>query len=460
MIFCSEIKAFSITGVEEATVVTIAVELANSAKEAIQAYGDAIAYSKAKTNGPDADDRSVAYDIDRDRGLDWSLDVDAAAEASNAVDDGEETPYTPGMFHSAWGKLHYQSVGGQWVPNPIETVGSKKQEYYGYAAANPEDDPVSSQDKTAAASVAAFSASGTTVDFKFGASVDTTASGQIQYKNMHQIQDLSDPPFDLSYASGFMASIERFIFSENTSGQVLIQPLFSRDIDLMHSYMTQGATLYPTLRGYDPLVIEILQEGYQASLSDRLDGELYTLSATPDPNNTLTILGAGLHFNDLLLERAGKTDSQLLAEYFSNVEAVQIVAPYYAQSDYIPDVTFRYSVTGGEDVSSMVGRDYLLPYFDGDIFGIFFGVQGSIDAAVALGANTEGHFIRDIATPSWDGVSDSITFVVPGQHFFVEGINTNSDLVAVPEPGTLSFVALGVVLLLVKTLAGRCRKLT
>lgn len=91
--------------------VTIAVAVAQEVIEAIKSLGTAVSYAKVRIDGPDADDRAVGYDFDRDRGLDWYLDADTGAViAKNGL--GED--------HLGWAEIHFYCTSTASVSNATD----------------------------------------------------------------------------------------------------------------------------------------------------------------------------------------------------------------------------------------------------------------------------------------------------------------------------------------------------
>ncbi len=425
--------------------VAIGIALLNEVKQAIQSLGTAAVYVKAKTDGPDSDDRAIDFDFDRDRGLDWSLDQwTQVVTGENNDDDGEETPYTPGDEHHAYIELHFESTGGQWKPDPDDCrlcPASKKQECYGWVSAKPEDDPTKKDQKTFAVAAAAFSADGKTVDFCYRANTSTTPEGGTTYENPEKVDCSPVPEFALQEGAAFLASIDRFAFEGLGDDEVVIRPMFGPTIDLFHSYLQQDINLsiLPVLRGHDDQVQELKRDAYLK----RIDGTSWSLSESPGELADLTIVGAAIHFDELTLTRAGRSNAELLEEYFQS-SAVGIVAPEHAQRDYQPQVMFRQQIKSGEDITAIIGRPFVIPV-NGDpseiveedpLVGLVLGVEGGIDQAVATALNTEQHFVRDLANAAWDGTSYTVDFTIPGLNFHYENPSSLSDIaVASPTVG-------------------------
>ncbi len=447
--------------VEGGAIATIGVALLQEVKTAIQSLGKAVAYAKAKTDGPDSDDRAVKFNDDQDHGLDWSLDANTGLiRGKNNVDDREETPYTPGDTHFAKSEIHFKSTGGVWRPNPTVTVGGKKQEFGGWVSAKPEDDPTVANQKTSAAAAAAFSADGKNLDFCYSAGVESTGGVIFELEKLQKVdcstlnqppransqlaptdstiaQDAPLPEFALEQGAVFLASVKRFAFDDVGGDLVSIHPLFNSTVDLFHSYIQQdsNSSILPVLEGYDIALQELKQEGY----GERIEGTDWVLSENSNETADLTIVGAGLQFNELFIPRGGLSNAELLQNYFTG-GGVSIVAPSHAQQGYVPQLTFFAPVTSGQDISTLIGRDFVIPQ-NGDpsiaetdpLFGLAFGVSGGIDNAVELALNTEGNFVRDLATQAWDGQSDTVAFAIPGTNFHYENASGLVDI-AVASP--------------------------
>ncbi len=408
----------------------LAVQIGVEVKNAIQELGTAIVYTKVKNDGPDSDDRLVDYDYDRDRGWDWYLDAESDVHAQNNADDKEETPYTPGDAHWAEMRLHYSCTGGKWGPNPVEDDGNgKMQEFWGAAFAFPDDDPGKKDNKTLAAAVGAFSADGKSVDFCYsGSDDDGTSNFQDVDKRPcpqggspsrgHETASLDSlPAYTISKAGAFLQSIDMFRFESMGGDLVRIVPQRAGPIDLFHSYLQQtgSPTIFPLLRGKTGTVLQYSRDYYNKRCAD---AALVT-NESPTALADLTIAGAAVELDSLVLARAGRTDDALLLAYFGDATAVRILGPEHAQGGYTPAILWRTAVTSGQDVSTFIGRDYRIPPMgdpaDGlpgkTLFGVMFGVRGDIDDAVLLAINTDGHWLRasaiagTISAPSSGGAT-------------------------------------------------------
>lgn len=426
-------------GAAEGAVGALGGEILKQVFNAVKSGSEANVYAKAKTDGPDSDDRAVKADADVNDNWFVNEDLDAKAEVTgrNDVDDGEEKPYTPGEAHTAQIEIHFRYSGDQWEANPKVKVGNKDQEFKGHVAARPDDDPTEVNQVTEAAAAAAFSVDGKTVDFCY-----TAAANQGQFSNVKKVDCSPLPELTLEQAGIYLASVDRFVFQDLGGDQVLVQPLVGPTIDLFHSYLVEGndLSMFPVLRGHDVIIKELKTDAYAARVA--VPGPAWTLSQDPTQLADLTIVGAGLNLDDLQVARGGRSDAELLEEYFAST-AVTIVAPEHAQEDYSPQVTFRQQVLSGQDITSFFGRDFVIPV-NGDpnapveedpLVGVVFGVEGGIDAAVSLAVNTDGHFVRDIANAAWDGSSPAIAFTVPELNFHHEEPSALSDIaLASPVP--------------------------
>ena len=421
------------TGVEAGAVVTIAIAVLNEVKTAVESYGTAIAYAKVKLDGPDSDDRAIDYEYDADHGLDWNLDAETDfVRAYNDYDDGTEVPYTKGVRHCGWMEIHWDSTGGVWRPEPGN-------ELHGYVSVRPDDDPVRKNDATAGAAVAAFSADGKTVDFCYSAGAQTNAAGRIEFEFARKVDCSPRPEFLLRDAAAFLVSTHRFAFNDLGGNRVQIQPLIDSPIDLFHSYLQESSNqrILPLLRGYDELVQELKLEGYE----ERIAGSSWILSEDPNVRADLTIVGASLELSVLELPRDGRTDAELLDAYFAS-EAVHVVAPEHAQANYMPRVLSRRVIHSGDDISDTIGRVYELPAGPDPatdprerLTGLLVVVGGGIDDAVETALNTEDHFVRQLATSGWDGISSAVEFRIQGMDYHYESPSTFADI-ALASPQT------------------------
>lgn len=432
------------------TAVTVGLALVAEVKEAIQSYGTAIVYAKAKIDGPDADDRAIDYDSDADKGLDWNLDAatDYIGDGTNGTDDGNERPYGPGFAHGAYAELHFDSTGGQWKPAPEDCVlcpEGKKQEFHLAAYAFADDDPEKDAEKTTAAAAAAFSVDGKTVDFCYSSARDESG-GYVKPKKVKCPDDKpaaaalaqaraanlapeprpapdgrrarlmtgipgprpagpsqgEAPRFALEHAAALLVSAERFSFEPAGDDWVLLRPRIGPVVDLHHSYLqpAEDTTLLASTDGLDPEVKALVEESYR----ERAAEGGWSVVPQGEALAYLTVAAIAVELRPQPLLRQGRTDLELLEEYFGDPGSVAVVAPRGAQTGYHPRVLRRRVVHGGENVASLLGRPVHLPV-GGDhaagrakpIVGLAVVVAADIDDAVALALDTPGHPLRVLA---------------------------------------------------------------
>jgi hypothetical protein len=370
----------------------------------------ATVYVKAMTDGPDSDDEAV--DLASQSATDGSIRAQATALALNDIDDTTRRPRNgdPNM-HFAFLVLAYEyqeAVG--WTPKQ----GDDRPR--GNVIARPDDDPQEEGEKTMAAAAGAFSADGRTVNFCYSAHVSATSDGK-QEMRAQKVKCSPIPEFYLEEGASFLASADRFVFEDLGDDRVRIHSLVPV-VDLFHDYLQQAGSglLFPVLRGSSPEIQELKRDAY----ASRVEGTSWVLSEDPGHLADLTIVGAALQLNDLVVLRQGRSDLDLLREYFAS-DAVRIVAPEHAQQGYQPQVIFRQPVEEGQDISAIAGHPFVVPDHDGGILvGLAFGIRGGIDDAVNRALNTEGHFVRELALAAWDGVSDTVQFRIPGTEFHYE----------------------------------------
>ena len=432
------------TGVVKGIVESLGMQIYNDILQAIKEETGQIVYAKAKTDGPDPDDHSVHESSDRNNWyniFEGALTAEVTAKAPNNQDDGTEQPYSPGGPHTALVKISYNYFSDDdkkgWCPNPIYPKNASEQQkrgVYGWVEAQQDDDPYGMTGQfTHAAACAAFANDGKVKNFKYAGNVTVyRGGGKVKAEvKTQQVADGEDPPYVLEQGAVYLVSADRFQFKDLGGGQVQISPPpGASTVDLLHSYLQRGSEPYvfPLQRGYDPIVQDLLLDAYQY----RVDGTKWRLS---EGQADLTIVGAALEMGEWSIPRRGRTDEQLLVAYFES-EAVRIVAPEHAQIHYRPEVTFRRAVQDGADLSAEFRQPMILPgpeSPDGrskreNLQGVAFGVRGDVDAAVQLGVNTDGHFVRDLFEQSWDGTSEEVRFLVPDLEYHTEYPATFSDI--------------------------------
>ncbi|GAF90342.1 unnamed protein product, partial [marine sediment metagenome] len=241
------LSAFAPVGQAGGIVEAIGIALAKEIADAILEKSDAIAYAKAKTGGPDGDDKAIKSNDDENSFFtETELDADTGAViASNGI----------GGDHYARIHIHWDwtSFGGSetWRPDP-------ENEFGGYVQAWPDDDPVKPRDTTYAAAAAAFSESGRTDDYCYSAGVESIPGSGRKWKGVEAVRCSPIAEFALSEGAILLVSVERFSFTPTPPGPDLVQiaPLFNDPIDLFHSYLQETAnlTVLPLLRGHDVIV--------------------------------------------------------------------------------------------------------------------------------------------------------------------------------------------------------------
>lgn len=435
--------------VEVGAAVTFGVFVLNQVKEAVQNLGKATAYAKVKSTGPDGDDDKVAFDWDTDRGLDWSLDAFAGfLRASNDVDDGHEDPYDRGTPHSGFMEIHFDSDDGQWGPDPSDCIISDcktaGQGAYGNVIANPDDDPTAKDQETKVGAAAAFSADGKTFDFCYRVATSTTPGGAGTFDEAEKVDCSPARELSVTQRVAFLVSAGRFEFAPVEADSVEILPLFARTRDLLHVYLQEekDRSVFPILRGYDELVQELKAEFYDR----RVQGTRWDVVTEEGERADLTVLGAALRFESLRVARGGRTELELLEEYFSS-GAVSVIAPEHAQAGYGPEVAFRQIVKSGADLFEMTGREVSLPANkdpsasteEDPLVGVAIEIRGSMEEAVNRALDTRGHFVRSLAeraaqdAGAGSGGDGEIRIRIPSLNFHAEQGTFLSDI-AVASP--------------------------
>jgi hypothetical protein len=430
-------------------VITIAIELANKVLELIKGEGKIAVCTKAKTDGPDLDDQAVSDGrepaCDSETTIfEGALQGTAAVTAgNNDQDDPQCKIYNKGNSHKAEITLRFDFKKAteddkekSWRPVKLE----------GFVQASPEDDPTKVGQETFASAFGAFSLDGKTFEYCYGATdiddgsdTDKITVGKIDpcpektsqiNQNTISEEDLSSTPF-LEEGAVFLASVDKFSFNDIGEGKVLIHPLFGSTIDIFHSYLqnSNNQSFLPVLRGYDDNIKELKNSIYE----EKVITTGQNLSYDNDERADFTMVGVALQFDDLVIVRESfQSEYELLKQYFSS-NAVRVVAPEHAQHGYKPHVTFHQQIVGGQDITEMVGYDFIVPGEGKSLVGVFLSVIGNLDEAVSLAANTNGHFVRELILSNWDGSSSEVMFRTPELNFYTEDSTTFSD-VAVSSP--------------------------
>lgn len=400
----------------------------------------------AEVNGPDTDDFGSS-----DLQCDWKepvelnqnglnelkIQMEDVVEGPNDKDDGTEHPYSAGSPHRAdMNIVAKRDNNRHWHLSHEDT--------YGWASAKPDDDPTEKGQPTHAFAEGVFFLTGKTPKACFRA---VSHDGEL-YQPAEKVpcsksrgaswkEDL--PDFSLERTAAFLTSEKRFQFVEVGSDQVLVHPL-EGVVDLFHGYLQQEdtPTLFPVLRGQDAAAQDLKRQMYQFA-ADRTGK---TLSEDPSQGADLTIVGAALRLTDLIVTRNGRSNREILMEYFSS-NAVNVIAPLHTQEGYAPQVTLRQRVKSGQDVSSLLGYPARIPV-NGDpgepveedpLVGLLITVKGSLDEAVSQALNVEGHFVRDLARMAWDEVSETAEFELPGMDVHEEETYSQSGIAtADPAP--------------------------
>lgn len=459
------------TQIDPGTVISITLGLLDRVIKVLEEYDRAIVIAKTQVSGPDGDDLDGPYeDYDADW---WDRELSAKptdAKALNDQDDGEVCFYRKGNPHNACISILYEDPNDgeldNWKPKKFPKDNKdcggigKASGFRGFVKASKDDDPVKGETVTEAIAVGGYSATGKGKDFCFVAETTEDNPGYVKVKSLSiedckkkdsvesqkklNTNDISDPHIKWEEGIIFVTSIDKFSFEEIASNQVLIRPLIGPVIDLYHFYLQRNDNLriFPILEGHDEAVQKIKIDAYEKQISDAEWKVSYDSSELAD----LTIVGAALSLKEMMVTREnGESNYQLLNKYFSSEEAIKIIAPRQAQNGYEPEVSFRASVSSGEDITKILGLDFTVP-FGGDpqgkqekLIGITAKISGNIDTAVTIAANTEGHFIKDLIDANWDSQSQSVKFEIPGMGFHYED---SSDLVdkevASPPPCSVS----------------------
>ena len=454
------------TQIDPGTVISITVGLLDRVIKVLEEYSRAIVIARTQVSGPDGDDLDGP---DEDYDADWGdaeLDAKAESEAPNDQDDGETCSYRKGNPHKACISILYEDprdgIFDNWKPKvfpknntdcgilnnkgEIEYPG-KASGFRGFVKASKDDDPVKGETVTEAVAVGGYSATGKGKDFCFEAKTTEDNPGYVKVKSLSiedckkkdsaesrkklNANDVIDPHIRWEEGIIFVTSVDKFSFEGVASNQVLIRPRIGPIIELYHFYLQRDGDLriFPIVEGHDEVVQKIKMEIYEKQISDTEWKISYDSSELAD----LTVVGTALYLKEMVVTREnGESNYQLLKKYFSSEEAVKIIAPKQAQKGYEPEVSFRTSVSSGEDITEIFGLDFTVP-FGGDpqgeqekLIGITAKISGNIDTAVTIAANTEGHFVKDLIETNWDGQSQSVKFEIPGMGFHYED---SSDLV-------------------------------
>ena len=222
-------------------------------------------------------------------------------------------------------------------------------------------------------------------------------------------------------AASLYFSPERFKFEVLASDRVRISPANGAlDVDLTHTsfMLAPDPTLgFQSFAGISEEISSLTGQIAQEMAGD--SGGLAVYDPDPQLRVDLTVAGAALLLGTGEYDRFfptppfdEKSPFDLLMEYFSDTDAVQIVTPTHAQDGYVPDVVFRELAFGGNPIIAPGISDELretipLAHLDGmsptgpvgpaeDLVGIVVAVQGTLEDAVDLAANTPGTEIAEI----------------------------------------------------------------
>lgn len=422
----------------------VAVELLKNITTAILGEAGAQVKVAAKTDGPHPaqdfvfnEDNDICYPC----WSEWDLDADTGILTA---------PNHGANAHMTWAELHFHWENGGWRPNAI---AYNKKAWAGFASPKPDGAPdPGSKNVTLAVAVGVFGSQGFGVVKSFK-------------KVDEEIREVPQSPIASVEAQGSLYfTAERFKLELIDVDRIRISPvngpLF---VDLFHtSFMLapNPVLVFEPFAGVSEQIGAFTATAAQGIADDSSGLAIY--DPNPATKVDLTVAGAALflgtgeydrYFSDPPFNEKGPYD--LLREYFSDTSAVQVVAPTHAQEGYMPDVVFLEVAFGSETIIapgiSSELRDTIPPaQLDGtgkdgfvcpvvDLVGIVLAVQGTLEDAVDLAANTPGTEIAQIVSNLQPGEKFTLDLnFAQSSAGMVDRYETNVSLKAItilnPEP--------------------------
>jgi hypothetical protein len=398
-----------------------AFDLISKLKDLLKKDAKVGVWVSGETDGPDnpGDDHAFGNDDDKDdiKG-ESNLSAAVIVEAMNDKDDPPtDNPYNQNPSHIAQISLEAECTSGcknPFAPSVWRLVANSLGNGFVMVMKQDDNDEIN-VGETSAAAASLFSEDGKKAQSCFKAEVtNKKKNGKLEdfaTQDVKKVKKESCSPkgsFKLVVGGYFLADEDMFDFTDQGNDRVRIVPQFGPFIDLFHTYWQRQETgdLFPVLRGHAGLHLRVRRDLYQ----ERIAGTNLHLDEDPAARADLTVVGAGLSFAPLEVSRTGRTDAQLLEEYFTS-SSVQVVPPQHAQEGYVPRVEASLLIHDGDDVSAFAGRPFVLPANnrpggqgpDDPMVGVLFSVAGSIERAVELAADTPTHVIHRRLARAWDG---------------------------------------------------------
>ena len=425
MCACSAKPVWAIEPVSAGIVSGISVELLKGIANSVKGDDVAQVQVRAKTDGPDSDDKAFDGETDKDNlFFEYYLDARARAEAAQSP------------AHFAHGELHYEYTSGKgWQPNNISYITGE--EWWGATVAYPDSTPEDgSLNKTEAAVVGAFAWNGV---IEFGGYIDED----------HSVVEVPDSP-KIQATNAVLLEFELSQFATNVdpldSNKVTVNPTLNMSqVDLFHNYAgyTNHDYFFSGLNGFNEFSNALAEE-----TADSIASEAGLTRADPSTQAELTFGAASLFFDDLSIDRfklvggtpTEKTREELIMEY---LDLLIISAPPNAQEGYTPNILGRTILLDGETIPfgglEADLADRLPSTFSSDV-GLFFYADSYLEDAINLAASTPGTPISSLVSSMDPGDTFSIDLSFGAGESF-----SRYDHNAVPEPASLLLFGTGII---------------
>ena len=389
----------------------------------------------AISDGPDQDDKALQGDQDTaNTPLETDLVADTRPEFGTIALglNGGDGSYGSSS-HMGRALIHLESplTYTDWRPLPNVNFAA--------ATAKPDSTPQGGVDNaTAAVAVGTFHFLGAEQERPFRVSEQSTQTKQDTFIGV----SLPEGAVDATQRStgAVLWSLNAFTLQESGGMVTVIPPV--EEVELFHDFV-QLSTSPRYRRPYQAenvpggLAQDLLESQFALTNAER-DAAAGTVPLTGDDRVDFTLTGATLLLSPATVDRAGRTDRELIEAYLLS-DAVQVAAPSGAQPGYAPVSAVLDLVGGGvpaPDGTLFAENGGFDTYFDEleatgprrpeDMLGLLVEAQGSLLDAMNLAAQDSSHPLHALLNAKAAGDTIKLDLLFQQSHTVASASENNS----------------------------------